>query len=190
MPRTPTLTLTLLAVGLTAGARAQDSHSITLADDYFVLRAYSDGLAVAAKSKLAAEKAIEPEVKAFASKLAKHHSECNDKLAELAGKKAITLPKGTDAVHAAILARLEKLSGSDFDKAYLMSMIGAHEEAIQLFGREAHHGRDEEVKDQAREAMPTLWAHTKMAFELAGERSKFEKLHKIHEYAKEVMKEK
>lgn len=183
-----TLTFAALAFGLAAPARAQDSHSISLGDEYFIMRAYSDGMAEVAVSKLAAEKATEPGIKEFAEKMVKHHSECNRKLAEVAGIKAIILPKGPDAVHATATARLAKLSGSDFDKAYLMAQIGAHEDAIQLYGREAFKGRDDEVKDLAHEAMPELWSHVKMAFELAGEKEEYEKFHKIHEYAKGLMK--
>ena len=182
-----TLTLAALAAGLATNAIAQDSRSLTLADEYFVMRAYSDGVAEVAKSKLAVEQAGDPAVKAFAEKMVKHHGECNAKLADLAARKAITLPKGLDPVHAVAIGRMAKLTGSDFDKVYLMAQIGAHEDAIQLFGRESFKGKDDEVKELAHEAMPKLWAHAKMAFELAGEKAEYEKFHKIHEYAKEVM---
>ena len=141
-----TLSFATLALALATNARSQDASTVPLSDEYFAMKAYSDGMAEVAKGKLAAEQATEPGVKAFAEKMVKHHGECNEKISELARKKAIALPKGTDAVHAAATARLAKLSGSDFDKAYLMGQIGAHEDAIQLFGREAFKGKDDEVK--------------------------------------------
>ena len=50
-------------------------------------------MAEVAKSKLACEKASDPGVKAFAEKMVKDHSECNEKIAEIAKKKkGITLP--------------------------------------------------------------------------------------------------
>ena len=147
-------------------------------------------MAEVAKSKLACEKATDSGIKAFAEKMVKDHTECNEKIAEAARKKGISLPTAMDPIHAAAIARLSKMSGSDFDKAYMMAQIGAHKEALLLFGHEAHKGEDPDLKELAHKAMPHLEHHIKAAFELAGEKQEGEKFCKIHEYAKQVMTEK
>lgn len=185
-----TLTLAALAAVLSTNARAQDSSTVPIGDEYFAMKAYSEGLAEVAKSRLAVEKATESGVKEFAEKMVKEHTECNNKLVELARAKRIPLPTAIDAVNSVAIARLSKLSGADFDKAYLMAQICAHEDALHLYGHESHKGKDSELKELAHKTMSSLWSHTKSAFELAGEKSEFEKLHKIHEYAMKVMAEK
>jgi putative membrane protein len=184
------MTFAALAMAIATNARAQDASNVPLGDEYFAMKAYSEGLAEVAKSQLAAERATEPGVKAFAEKMVKDHTECNQKIAQLASSKGIPLPRAIDAVHSAAINRLAKLSGSDFDKAYLMAQIGAHKDAIHLFGHEAHKGEDAELKALASKTVPDLWAHAKMAFDLAGEKREYEKFHKIMEYAKQVMAEK
>ena len=135
-------TLTLAAlVALAPAVRADDSCSCSLGDEYFAMRAYADGMAEVAKSKLACEKASDSGIKAFAEKMVKDHTECNEKLAELARKKGITLPTAMDPIHAVAIARLGKMSGTDFDKAFMMAQIGAHKAALLLFGHEAYKER-------------------------------------------------
>jgi putative membrane protein len=181
-----TLTVAALAFGLGANARAEDS-SAPLPDEYFAMKAYAEGLAEVAKSQLAIEKASDAEVKAFAQQMVKDHTAVNEKIAKIARTKGIELPQKVDFVHARAAERLAKLSGSDFDKAYMMAQIGAHEDAIHLFGHESHKGKDAELKALAHETLPNLWNHAKHAFTIAGEKEEFAKLHKIHEYAKDVM---
>ena len=184
-----TLTFAALAA-LATNANAQDSSPVPPGDEYFAMRAYSEGTAEVAKSRLAVGRATQPGVKAFAEQMVKDHTECNDKIAEAARKKGIALPSAADPVHAACTARLAKLSGSDFDKAYLMAQIGAHKDALHLFGHEAYKGEDSELKELARKTLPTLQEHTKAAFELAGEKREYEKFRKVEQYAKEVVAEK
>jgi putative membrane protein len=177
-------------VAFATSAYALDSSSVPLGDEYFVMKAYSEGMAEIAKSKVAAERATEPEIKAFAERMVKDHTECNDKLARVANKKGIALPTTVDAVHSASIGRLAKISGSDFDKAYMMAQMCAHVDAIRLFEHESCKGQDAEIRELATEALPTLQSHAKSAFEVGGEKAKYQKFCKIQEYAKQVMNEK
>jgi putative membrane protein len=183
------LTLAGLLV-LATNARAQDSSSVPLGDEVFAMKAYSEGMAEIAKSRLACERATQPGVKEFAERMVKNHTGCNNKIAETARQKGITLPTTMDAVHTIAIARLGKLSGSDFDKTYLRAQMCAHKDALHLFGHESHKGEDADLKELAAKALPTLQDHAKMAFELAGEKAEYQKLCKIEEYAKQVMAEK
>jgi putative membrane protein len=183
--------LTLAAIAaITTNAYAQEFASAPLGDEYFAMRAYSDGLAEVAKSRLAVEKATQPAVKEFAERMVKDHMECNKKIAELARKKRFVLPVVTDFVHTAAMARLAKMSGSDFDKAYMMAQTCAHKEALHLFEHESRKGEDPDLKDLATKTMPTLQEHAKSAFELAGEKSEYQKFCRIQEFARQVMEEK
>jgi putative membrane protein len=109
---------------------------------FFTPEAFS--MSCCAKSKLACEKATQPAIKAFAEQMVKDHSECNNKIAEAAQKKGITLPTTLSPIHTIAIAKMAKMSGSDFDKTYLMAQKCAHVEAIQLFEHESCKGEDPE----------------------------------------------
>jgi putative membrane protein len=116
--------------------------------------------------------------------MVKDHTECNNKIAETARQKGIALPATIDAVQAAAIARLGRMSGSDFDKVYMIVHTCAHVDALHLFGRESCKGEDSELKGLASKAIPTLQEHAKAAFELAREKAEYQKFCKIQEYAK------
>jgi predicted outer membrane protein len=67
---------------------AQETSSIPLGDEVFLMKPYCEGMAEVAKCKLACEKTTQPAIKAFAGQMVKDHSECNNKIAEVARQKA------------------------------------------------------------------------------------------------------
>jgi putative membrane protein len=177
-------------VVLAANTYAQETSSVPLGDEVFVMKAYCEGMAEVAKSKLACERATQPAIKAFAEQMVRDHTECNNKIAEVARKKGVPLSAAPSAVHTVALTRLAKMSGSDFDKTYLMAQMCAHVDAIRLFEHESCKGEDSEIKELAVKALPKLQEHAKEAFDIAGEKAEYQKFCKIQDYAKQVMAEK
>ena len=51
------------------------------------------------------------------------HTKANDQLKQVASQKGVTLPSQPDAKDKAEKARLEKMSGAQFDKAYMNYMV-------------------------------------------------------------------
>jgi putative membrane protein len=176
------------------GARAQTQNvtvsSVPMEDEFFVMKAYADGIAEVAKSQLAMQRATQPAIREFAERMVREHTECDNKLVEMARTKRIALPATIDAVQTACINRLAALSGSDFDKAYIKAQMCAHECALQLFEKESCKGEDKDIKDMAAKAIPTLQGHAKSAFELGGEQAEYKKFCKIQDYAKQVKAEK
>jgi putative membrane protein len=78
------------------------------------------------------------------------------KLGQLA---AITLPGDVNQKQQATYDRLSKLSGADFDKQYVKSMVMDHEEDVKDFRKEANSGKDEKIKSFASQTLPTLQGH-------------------------------
>lgn len=62
--------------------------------------------------------------------------------------------------------RLSKLSGSEFDKAYIRHEIDQHKKAIQDYERAANEAKDSELKNFASNTLPTLRNHLRMAQDL------------------------
>ena len=139
----------------------------TGADATFVKKAADGGMAEVALAKLAQEKASSADVKSFAAKLEKDHSHANDELKEVASKKNITLPASPSKNHQALHDKLSKLSGAEFDKAYVAAMLEDHQKDVREFSRVASGNGDADVKAFAAKTLPTLKDHLHQVHDLA-----------------------
>jgi putative membrane protein len=59
--------------------------------------------------------------------------------------------------------KMQKLSGAQFDRAYMDDMVADHKQDVAEFKKEASSGKDNEVKSFATKTLPTLEDHLKMA---------------------------
>jgi putative membrane protein len=109
--------------------------------------------------QLAAQKATDPDVKAFGEQMVHDHTQVNDKLMSVAQSESMTLPTQPDAKQQATYQKLSALSGPAFDKAYVKDMVKDHEEDIKLFTKESQSGSDPKIKDFATSSLPVLQGH-------------------------------
>jgi putative membrane protein len=133
------------------------------ADSAFVTKAAIGGMAEVKLGQLATQKASNADVKSFAQQMVDDHGKANDELKQLASKKGVTLPTDIDAKHQATYDRLSKLSGAEFDRAYMQEMVSDHRTDVNEFRRESKSGADPDVKGWAAKTLPTLEHHLQMA---------------------------
>ena len=77
-------------------------------------------MAEVALGKLAQQKSSNTKIKDFGAMMVTDHGKANDTLMAIAKTKNITLPAySVDAEHQAKMDSLSKLTGKDFDKAYV-----------------------------------------------------------------------
>ena len=146
---------------------ATDKAASGTADARFVTQAAEAGMAEVAKGKLAAQKGSHEGVKQFGQKMVDDHGKANDELKSLANSKSITLPgESPKGAAQAAIAKLEKMDGAAFDRAYVDDQVRDHEKAVALFERQAKSGKDAELKAFAEKTLPTLKEHLKMVRDL------------------------
>ena len=138
-----------------------------VADQAFLKEAADGGLGEVELGQLAVEKASNPEVKQFAQRMMTDHGKANVELARLASKKGVDLPSEPGQKNKATKEQLSKLSGEEFDEAYMFAMLKAHNEDIAEFKAESANGTDSDVKQFASETLPTLQDHLKQAEKVA-----------------------
>ena len=63
--------------------------------------------------------------------------------------------------------RLGKLSGPEFDRAYMQAMVTDHNHDVSAFQKYSRSGSDPEVKAWAAKTLPTLEEHQQMAKQAA-----------------------
>lgn len=158
--------------GTTKTTHAKKSSSTktkksAMSDQSFVKEAAIGGLAEVQLGNLAKEKASSSDVKQFGDRMVTDHSKANDQLKQVAQQQSVQLPTELDAKHKALVARLSKLSGDAFDKAYMKEMLSDHKHDVAAFKKESSSGKDAAVKQFASSTLPTLEDHLKLAQDTA-----------------------
>ena len=113
--------------------------------------------------KLAQEKAESQEVKDFGKHMVEDHGQKLEENKQLAEKKDAKLPQAPNKEQQATKVRLEKLSGTDFDRAYSRQMVGDHQKTLKLLQDTAKNAKDAELKAAAEKAAPGVEKHLQMA---------------------------
>lgn len=126
-------------------------------DKDFMMEAGKGGMDEVAMGKMAEKQGQSSEVKDFGKRMVTDHSKANKELMALAKKKGVTLDTSS---------KPEKMSDSDFDKSYMDEMVKDHEKDVAAFEKEAKNGQDADVKAWAKQTLPTLKSHLKMAKEV------------------------
>jgi putative membrane protein len=163
--------LTAAAVAFAGGAQVGPKQSADRMqrDTTFIAKASAGGLAEVELGQLAQTNASSEKVKQFGQRMIQDHSKGGEELSKIAIQKGITVPTALDAKAQATKDRLSKLTGVEFDRAYMRDMVKDHREDVAEFTKEANGGDDPEVKAFAAKMLPTLKEHLKMAEDTARE---------------------
>jgi putative membrane protein len=132
-------------------------------DSLFVREATIGGKAEVELGQLAEQKGRPQGIKDFARQMVTDHGKANEQLTQLAQKANITQPHDFDEEHKAMRAQLDKLSGREFDLAYIRGQIGDHQKTAQLFEWEIGSGQDPQLKTFASQVLPIVLQHLEMA---------------------------
>jgi putative membrane protein len=149
------------AFALAAGAKSDSK--VPSADEQFLKDAAAGGMMEVELGKVAADKAVNDQVKAFGRQMQQDHGKANDELKTLAANKGVQIPTALTGKHKRTVDRLSKLSNAEFDRQYMRTMIDDHKEDLKAFQREADKGKDPDVKQFASKYVPMIQNHLEMA---------------------------
>lgn len=151
-----------LATTLTpARAKAQSDDD----KKFLAMAAQSDQNEIAL-SQVASQKATNPDVKAFADKMIKEHTQMTESMKPFAESWGLTPPTGPDSDHQDELKKLDGLSGNDFDKEYMSDMVTDHTKALKAFTTEAKDTKDTKFRTAVIKGKTAVAAHKNMAYDL------------------------
>jgi putative membrane protein len=151
-----------------AGAQTQSDNKMD--DKKFVMEAAQGGMAEVKIGELASQKGQSSSVKQFGERLVKDHQQANDKLKQIAQDKGISVPSDLGK-HQEDVDHLSKLSGEEFDKAFIQHAVKDHKKDIKKFEKEASEGEDPAIRSFASETVPTLREHLRIAQTLSENRN-------------------
>lgn len=155
-----------MAVGITL-LMAANAHAQTSDDDkQFLATASQSDINEIKLSQLAENKASNPAVKAFARKMVSEHKKLSASMKPFADSWGMTLPTDLDDDHQKTYARLNGLSGADFDKEYMEQMVNDHSKALDAFTEEVKDTKDMKFKTAVLKGKTVVAAHKNMAYDL------------------------
>ena len=137
-------------------------------DRKFVKDAALGGMTEVELGKLAAQNGSSDAVKQFGQKMVDDHTKANERLKEVATGRSIEVPNALDSKHQSQVDKLSKLTGPEFDKAYIKNLVKDHQQDVRTFQAEAQMGSDPAVKNFASQTLPKLQEHLNMAKDLEG----------------------
>jgi putative membrane protein len=132
-------------------------------DKLFVRQAAIGGKAEVELGKQAQEKAQAQSVRQFGERMTQDHGDANQRLLALGKKAEPSIPQVLDAEHEALRGRLSKLSGAEFDRAYMQAQVAEHQKTANLLLWEIGMGQSAELTKYAADTLPTVMEHLEVA---------------------------
>jgi len=164
---TPTAPGTKAPAGGASGATP--SSTLAATDKTFIRDAALGSLEAEELGRLAAEKASSPDVKSFGQKMADDHKQAGDTLKQIGTSLQYEPPSRPSSRIKSDKARLEKLSGADFDREFLSLVVKEHQKDLSVFEKESkREAAPPSLKSFAASTLKGLQDHLKMAQDLSG----------------------
>ena len=153
-----------------AGAWAQGKPAAQVKPDKaaqaFVTKAVQGNLAEVSMGQLAQQNGASAEVKGFGQQLVSDHSAANQKAMSLASQMGMSPPGEPSKKQQSDAAKMAKMTGAAFDRAFAQHMVADHRMAIADY-KKAAKMKNDATAGYATETLPTLEKHLQTAQSLA-----------------------
>jgi putative membrane protein len=147
------------AAGATDARTATDDRS-------FVVKAAAGSMAEIKFGHLGADKASNPQVKQFAQRMVEDHAKVNEDLMSVARELELASPHALRPEDLEAYERISKLSGEEFDRAFLAHLVQDHARDLQMFRQKAQRAEHDRVREFAASKLPLLEQHYRRAQQL------------------------
>ena len=133
----------------------------------FVPMATSSNLFEIESSRLALDRARNPEVRRFARQMIRDHNTATRRMAAVVASTGMPMPPpAMTPKHQAMLASVQ--GAADFDAAYMGAQVMAHQESVALFTAYGSNGDVPQLAAFARQTLPNLQMHLDHAQAVGG----------------------
>lgn len=150
-----------------AGDSAVGTSADSVRDKQFLQHAAEGNFAEIELGKLAAQKGNSDEVKKAGQQMVDDHTMLATKMKPMMEKYSVREVKELTKEDKEELAKLQSLSGDEFDKEYIAAMAKDHHKDVKEFRAEIQSTGDTELRAAAVDAGKTIAAHTRMFYGMA-----------------------
>jgi putative membrane protein len=140
-------------------------------DKMFVAKAMQGGMAEVQLGQLTLQKSSDDQVKQFAQHMIDDHTRMIDQMKPVAQQLGVSVPNKVSKKDTKTMAKLEGLSGSAYDQAYIQDMVKDHKQDLSDFQTEASSGQDQTTKDAANQGSKIISQHLQMIEQIAKDRN-------------------
>ena len=166
---TKMLALAACAAIAAGSAMAQSAATSTgsAQDKKFAKAAMAGSLTEIQAAQVALQKSNSDDVKKFAQQMIDDHTKLNDQMKPIASEIGVPVPTSPMPKDQAMIAKLQNMSGDNFDKAYIKDMVKDHTKDDKEFTMEASSGQNPDEKAAASQGDQIVKQHLQMAQDLA-----------------------
>lgn len=150
------------SAGRDVAVTSSPSASVSAGDRAWLTDTHQSNLADVQYGRLAQRKGATTAVREVGRMLATDHDAFDKKVVRVAERLHVELPGSPGAGRLAVAQRLDKESGSRFDRDFTTTMAEEHRKAIARAQEEVRDGSFPEVIGLARAALPDLRRHLDM----------------------------
>src|SRR5260370_2245340 len=116
------------------GTDTSSGNQQALVDQSFVRKALEGGAAEVQLGQLVQQKSQSDDVKQFGQKMVEDHTQLGDQMMKpIAKQLGVKEPKGPSKKDKELIAKLEGLSGQQFDEEYIKAMLKDHRQDLKEF---------------------------------------------------------
>jgi putative membrane protein len=145
----------------------QNTAEGAMQDKAFVRDELEGGMAEVQLGQLAAQKGSSADVKQFGQKMVQDHTQLGSQMKQLAQQMGVREPKGLSKKDEELMAKLQTLSGQQFDDAYIKAMVKDHKRDVEDFKMEAGSAQNPALKQVAQQGGPIIDGHLQMIEQIA-----------------------
>jgi putative membrane protein len=133
-------------------------------DKMFVKKAMQGNIAEVQLGELTLQKSNNDQVKQFARKMIDDHTKLNEQMRSVALQLSVEIPTEVSKKDKSLMNKMQALSGTAYDQAYIKEMVKDHKQDLSEFRMEASNGN---LKDAATQGSKVISEHLQMAQQLA-----------------------
>jgi putative membrane protein len=146
---------------------AEQGGALSSADRQFMTKAAMMDMAEIQTGRLAVSQGASESVRQFGQRMIDDHTRTSQQLMQMASAAGFAPPQTLDAKHQAAADKLSRLTGAEFDRAYMKQMVKDHQEAVSLYQRQSTRGAMPDLRSFASATLPALQEHLTMARSMA-----------------------
>jgi putative membrane protein len=149
------------ANGMTNGSAA------SFGDQAFVRQVFESDAAEVQLGQLAQQKSQSPDVKQLGQKMAENRAKLDEQLKPIAQQLSVEMPKKPSKKQKELVAKLEALSGPQFDEEYLKAVAKDNQKDVKNFQSEAGAAQNPNLQQAAKQDESILAQHQQSVEQIA-----------------------
>jgi putative membrane protein len=143
------------------------NNGASLADQAFVASMFESDASEEHLGQLAQQKSQSPDVKQLGQKMVENRTKLDEQLKPIAQKLDVREPTKPSKKEKELMAKLEALSGPQFDEEYIKAVAKDNRQDVKDFQTEAESASDPNLQQAAKQDGPVLAEHQQAVEKIA-----------------------